>query len=558
MNEYMKLKKSNCQNCYKCIRRCPVKSISFSGDQAQIVGEECVLCGQCFVVCPQNAKEIRCDIDKAKALIESGVQVYASVAPSFVANYEGITIGSVEKALKALGFSGAEETALGATMVKKRYDDMVDEARQNVIVSSCCHTVNLLIQKHFPEVVSCVAQVTSPMMAHCQSMKQQHPQAKTVFIGPCISKKAEAEQYPGAVDCVLTFEELSQWMDERGVTFEAVPDGNAQSRARLFPTAGGILNTMEKRNSDYSYISIDGMDNCLAALRDIVDGKLSHCFIEMSACAGSCIGGPGMDKNRRAPVREYIAVQRYAGREDFIVTMPAAKELEKKIGYIGLHRQMPGGSAIAEVLRRMGKTRPEHELNCGTCGYNTCREKAVAVLLGKADLSMCLPYLKERAESFSNNIISNTPNGIVVLNEKLEVQQVNDAACQIMNVKDSHDVLGEQVHRILDPQVFYEVLQNGANVYNKRVYLAEYRRYVEQTVIHDASYHILIGFMRDVTEEEISREKKEDISRRTIAITDKVIEKQMRTVQEIASLLGETTAETKIALTRLKESLFDE
>ena len=250
MNEYMKLKKSNCQNCYKCIRRCPVKSISFSGDQAQIVGEECVLCGQCFVVCPQNAKEIRCDIDKAKALIESGVQVYASVAPSFVANYEGITIGSVEKALKALGFSGAEETALGATMVKKRYDDMVDEARQNVIVSSCCHTVNLLIQKHFPEVVSCVAQVTSPMMAHCQSVKQQHPQVKTVFVGPCISKKAEAEQYPGAEDCVLTFEELSQWMDERGVTFEAVPDDNAQSRARLFPTAGGILNTMEKRQNN--------------------------------------------------------------------------------------------------------------------------------------------------------------------------------------------------------------------------------------------------------------------------------------------------------------------
>ncbi len=558
MNEYMKLKKSNCKNCYKCIRRCPVKSISFSSNQAQIVGEECVLCGQCFVVCPQNAKEIRNDIEMAKALIESGVPVYASIAPSFVANYEGMTIASMQKALNSLGFSGAEETALGATMVKKRYDEMVDEAKESVLISSCCHTVNLLIQKHYPEAVCHIAQVASPMMAHCQSIKKRHPQAKTVFIGPCISKKAEAEAYPGAVDCVLTFEELTEWLKERSVTLETMPDDNVQGRARLFPTAGGILNTMEKRNPDYSYISIDGMDNCLAALKDIVDGKLSRCFIEMSACAGSCIGGPGMEKNRRAPVSEYVAVHRYAGREDFAVTMPDAKELEKRIGYIGLHRQMPGGSAIEEVLRRMGKTRPEHELNCGTCGYNTCREKAVAVLLGKADLSMCLPFLKERAESFSNNIISNTPNGIVVLNEKLEVQQVNSAACRIMNVNDSHDVLGEQVQRILDPQVFYEVLQSGANVYNKRVYLAEYRRYVEQTVVFDESYHILIGFMRDVTEEELSRGKKEDISRRTIAITDKVIEKQMRTVQEIASLLGETTAETKIALTRLKESLFDE
>lgn len=558
MNEYMKLKESNCKNCYKCIRHCPVKSISFSSNQAQIVGEECVLCGQCFVVCPQNAKEIRSDIGKAKALIESGAEVYASIAPSFVANYEGMTIGSMEKALKALGFSGTEETALGATMVKKRYDDMVDEARQSVIISSCCHTVNMLIQKHYPEAVRHIAQVQSPMTAHCQSIKKRHPQAKTVFIGPCISKKAEAEAYPDAVDCVLTFEELSEWLDECDVTLESMPNDNAQSRARLFPTAGGILNTMEKRNPEYSYISIDGMENCLMALKDIAEGNLSHCFIEMSACAGSCIGGPGMDKNRRSPVSEYVAVRLSAGRDDFDVTMPSAKELERRISYIGLHRQMPGGSAVEEVLRRMGKTRPEHELNCGTCGYNTCREKAVAVLLGKADLSMCLPFLKERAESFSNNIISNTPNGIVVLNEMLEVQQVNGAACEIMNVKDSHDVLGEQVHRILDPQVFYEVLQNGANVYNKRVYLAEYRRYVEQTVIHDASYHILIGFMRDVTEEELAREKKEDISRRTIAITDKVIEKQMRTVQEIASLLGETTAETKIALTRLKESLFDE
>jgi len=558
MNEYMKLKESNCRNCYKCIRHCPVKSISFSSNQAQIVGEECVLCGQCFVVCPQNAKEIRSDIGKAKALIESGAEVYASIAPSFVANYEGMTIGSMEKALKALGFSGTEETALGATMVKKRYDEMVDEARQSVVISSCCHTVNLLIQKHYPEAVRHIAQVQSPMTAHCQSIKKRYPQAKTVFIGPCISKKAEAEAYPDAVDCVLTFEELSEWLDECDVTLESMPNDNAQSRARLFPTAGGILNTMEKRNPDYSYISIDGMENCLMALKDISEGNLSHCFIEMSACAGSCIGGPGMDKNRRSPVSEYVAVRLSAGRDDFDVTMPSAKELERRISYIGLHRQMPGGSAVEEVLRRMGKTRPEHELNCGTCGYNTCREKAVAVLLGKADLSMCLPFLKERAESFSNNIISNTPNGIVVLNEMLEVQQVNGAACEIMNVKDSHDVLGEQVHRILDPQVFYEVLQNGANVYNKRVYLAEYRRYVEQTVIHDASYHILIGFMRDVTEEELAREKKEDISRRTIAITDKVIEKQMRTVQEIASLLGETTAETKIALTRLKESLFDE
>lgn len=206
----------------------------------------------------------------------------------------------------------------------------------------------------------------------------------------------------------------------------------------------------------------------------------------------------------------------------------------------------------------MGKQSPDQELNCGSCGYNTCREKAIAVFQGKADLSMCLPFLKEKAESFSDTIIQNTPNGIVVLNEDLEVQQINKAACGILNVKRASDVVGEQVVRILDPQVFFEVMQTGRSVHDQRVYLAEYQKYVEQTVIYDQSYHIVMCILRDVTEEEAVRAEKEAISRQTVDITDKVIDKQMRVVQEIASLLGETTAETKIALTKLKESLRNE
>ena len=179
----------------------------------------------------------------------------------------------------------------------------------------------------------------------------------------------------------------------------------------------------------------------------------------------------------------------------------------------------------------------------------------MAVYLGKADLTMCLPYLKDKAESFSDHIIQNTPNGIIVLNESLEVQQINTAARSIMNIKQESDVLGEPVVRILDPQIFFEVLGKGVSVHDKRVYLPEYHRYVEESVIYDKSYHIIMCIMRDVTDEETSKLQKEDLSRQTIEVTDKVIEKQMRAVQEIASLLGETTAETKIALTKLKESL---
>ena len=206
----------------------------------------------------------------------------------------------------------------------------------------------------------------------------------------------------------------------------------------------------------------------------------------------------------------------------------------------------------------MGKNSPADELNCGGCGYETCREKALAVFQGKADLNMCLPFLKEKAESFSDTIIKNTPNGIIVLNEQLEVQQINTMARKMMNIRNVSDVLGDQVVRILDPNIFLEVLNSGRNIYERRVYLAEYRRYVEQTVIYDRSYHVLMSFMRDVTDEESERSQKESISQQTIEITDKVIDKQMRVVQEIAMLLGETTAETKIALTKLKESLKNE
>ncbi len=557
---FLGLKKSNCKNCYKCIRHCPVKSIKFSDNQAHILEEDCILCGQCFVNCPQNAKIIRNDTGRVREMICSSRPVYASVAPSFVANYEGVTIQSMEMALQRLGFAAAEETAVGATIVKKQYDEMIRQGNRDVIISSCCHSVNTLIQKYYPEALKYLAPVISPMQAHCRKIKKEHPDAFTVFIGPCISKKAEAEEYRGIVDCVLTFEELTEWLEEENVSLspEPFPEKQGIGRARLFPAAGGIIRSMDCPRSDYSYITIDGTENCIHALEDIVCGHISRCFIEMSACAGSCIGGPAMDQDRRVTVRDYLAVDRYAGETDFPVAIPDKKELEKNLPYLERKVEMPGSDAIREILLLMGKPTPEQELNCGSCGYNTCREKAVAVYLGKADLSMCLPFLKEKAESFSDNIFNNTPNGIMVLNEDLEIQQINESACRIMNIKNSRGAIDKPVVNFLDPIEYITVLSTGKSTRDKPIFLPQYKKYIRETIVYDKSFHILISIMRNVTEEETERIRKEQSNRTTIEITDKVIEKQMRVVQEIASLLGETTAETKIALTKLKESLENE
>ena len=558
MPNCLTLKKSNCKNCYKCIRHCPVKSIRFSGNQAHIIPDECVLCGQCFVVCPQNAKEIRSEVEKVKVLLQSGDPVYASIAPSFIANYDGIGINSIRDTLKKLGFADAEETALGATQVKTEYERILREENRDILISSCCHSVNLLIQKHFPKELPYLADVVSPMQAHCKDIKRRVPNAKCVFIGPCVAKKDEADYSDGIVDAVLTYEELAGWLKELDIKIEDAHDAAENSHARLFPTTGGILKTMVQNIGGYAYVAIDGVENCIKTLRDIEDGKLHHCFIEMSACAGSCIDGPVLKKNHHSPVKGYLDVVNYAGEKDFDIAQPDVFEMKHSFEVLELSAEMPTEAEITETLRQMGKFEPSQELNCGSCGYNTCREKAIAIYQGKAEISMCLPYLKDKAESFSDAIAKNTPNGLIVLNEKLEVQQINAAAQRIMNIRSASDVLGDGVVRILDPRVFLEVLTTGRGVYNKRTYLAEYKRYVEQTVVYDRESRMLICIMTDVTDEEYEREKKERIRQQTVEVADKVVDKQMRIVQEIASLLGETAAETKIALSKLKESIKDE
>ena len=470
MPNCLTFKKSNCKNCYKCIRHCPVKAIRFSGNQAHIIGNECILCGQCFVVCPQNAKEITSELEKVKVLLQTGEPVVVSLAPSFIANYHGVGIHAMREALKKLGFYDVEETAIGATIVKKEYERMLQEDGRDIIISSCCHSINLLIQKHFPKALEYLADIVSPMQAHCIDIKKRIPGAKTVFIGPCVAKKDEAEHYDGIVDAVLTYEELTEWLKQEKIVLQTEMDSDENSRARFFPTTGGILKTMEPEIAGYTYLALDGVENCMNALRDIEAGKIHKCFIEMSACVGSCISGPVMEKYHSSHVHDYLAISAYAGKKDFDVEQPKDVVLKKHFEYIEQRAQMPSETEIMQILRQMGKYKPSQELNCGTCGYNTCRDKAIAIYQGKAEPSMCLPFLKDKAESFSDAIVNSSPNGLIVLNEQMEVQQINEAAKKIMNIRYDSDIVGDQVVRILDPTMFLKVLNSGRDIHDQRIF----------------------------------------------------------------------------------------
>lgn len=553
MNKFLQLKKSNCKNCYKCIRNCPVKSIKFADGQANIIPDECILCGRCFVNCPQDAKQIRDDVPRVKEMIASGKKVIASVAPSFIAEFPLMDFAAMKSALLKLGFADAQETAIGATIVKTEYEKMIASGKHDVIISSCCHSVNALIQKYYPSVLPYLADVLSPMLAHCRVIKEENPGACAVFIGPCISKKEEAELY-GECDVALTYEELEAWMNEAGV----VPAGDSTEpdegkRGRFFPIKGGIIKSMHTENTGFTYLAVDGVQNCIAAIKEIESGALKNCFIEMNACEGACINGPAISHHHKPLLSGEVKVVAFAGDDEFRVAMPI--DTFKNIPYIGTHEKIPGEAAIKEILAKMGKTSPEQELNCGSCGYPTCREKAIAVYQGKADLSMCLPFLKEKAETFSGYVINNTPNAIFVLDENLCVQQIHKAGCALFNLKTPSDILGSPIVRLLNPADYLGVMTSGVPIKEKKHYLAEYKKYVAETIVYDHEYHIVFSIMRDITSEEERQSERSELCNKTVAITNEVIEKQMRVVQEIASLLGETTAETKIALTQLKDAL---
>ena len=557
MKRFIDLKESNCQNCYKCIRACPVKSISFSDKQAHIIESECILCGECFIVCPQNAKQVENQVPRIKLAMAKGEDVYVSLAPSYVANYKNISFATMEDAFRKLGFAGAGETALGATIVTEKYDDLVDKSNGKVIISSCCHSVNLLIQKHFPECLDHLAPVLSPMQAHCQMLKAEHPGAKTVFVGPCIAKKEEAGRYDGIVDWAITYEELSEWLAQENIDLHNKTDDRLKGKARLYPTTGGILATMKKSRPDFHYLAIDGVENCMHALEDIKRGQVDNCFIEMSACVGSCINGPVMDREAIHTIADITIVKNFASDQPFAVSPVQRIDLSKGMGPLKIHRDHPTDEVLQSILHQMGKRTKADELNCGSCGYNSCVEKATAVYQGKADLTMCLPFLKEKAESFSDNIIRNSPNAVFVLNEKLEFQQANTAALKLFNQDHIEDIINRPVSQLIDPRPYVDVM-DGSNVYDKLRYFSEFDRYGEETIIYDKNFHIVMSIIRDCTKEQREYEAKQQIARQTAEITDHVIQKQMKIVQEIASLLGETTAETRVALMNLKESLSDD
>ena len=558
------LKKANCKNCYKCLKVCPVKSIRVVNEQAQIIDDDCLLCGTCLANCPQNAKTLTSSLDQVKEMLASGEKVAVSLEPSFLGSFSLEKPGQMAAALKKLGFCAVSETAQGAAYVTAQYHDLMVENKMKNIITTCCPSINRLIELYHPEVVEYMAPVVSPMIASARLIKQALGKGvKVVFVGPCIAKIDEAAdiRHDTDVDAVLTFEDIEQWFREEGIVPGQCEDAsflNASSKIlRMYPVTSGILESLKARGdcNNYRMITVDGIQECIALFSSMAKGELDHCFVEVNACKGGCVNGPAKTKGEETRFRAALDVENYA-RED-AGDYPAVDEeipMGKRFFDRSRHEKLPDEDTIRSILAKIGKESPEQELNCGACGYNSCREKAIAVYLNKAELTMCVPYMKERAESLSNYVLSETPNITIMVDDEMNIIEFNKAAEECFKIS-RREALEKGLFELIDSSDFQFVLETKQPITNKKVHYKEYGITTEQSIIYIDKQNIVMGIFKDITKEEREQENLYDLRVETMEMAQKVIDKQMVAAQQIASLLGETTAETKVTLTKLKNMI---
>ena len=555
---------ARCRDCYRCVRACPVKAVRIKEGQAQVVPELCIACGNCVWVCPQKAKLVRDDRPELKEVLLTGRPVVATVAPSFPAYFNINSFLPMEKALKGLGFQAAEETAIGAQMVGTAHKTLVDQTpgKWPIITSSCPAVVNF-IEKYYPDLIFHLAPIVSPMIAHGRWLRRRYgPEVYIVFIGPCIAKKDEMKDASVArvIDGALTFAELREWLEEKGIHLpkeEDHPEQEESSMARLFPIEGGLVGTaaMDTDRLASRVVTATGIEACQDVLRSMRQGRLRANLVELMACEGGCINGPVM----RGQESAFLARQKVM---DYARYNPA-RVLPDSEEWPDLGRSFEDESVpipefteeqIRRVLELVEKYAPEDELNCNACGYPTCRDKAIATLRGMAEATMCIPYMRRRAETIRQVVMDVTPDAILIVDKNLDIQDLSPSAEKMFRCH-LPSMLGQPLSRMVpETEGFAQVRDTGNPIFSRTIHLRE-DLIVKETIVPVKDQRLLMGILRDVTEREQQRQELERIRNETLNRTQEVIRNQMQVAQEIAQLLGESTAETKMMLTRLAKLL---
>ena len=560
---YIQLEEANCLNCMRCVRICPTKAMTYLNYQPIIQEDECILCGKCYVVCNHDAKKVYSDFALIQSWLKAKEQVIISLAPSFVSVWPNLK--QLRKDLLELGFFKVEETAVGANLVSEIYAKLIQEKKLTNIITTCCPSVVSLVEKYYPELTDQLAPVVSPMIAHGMLLKQQYPNSKVIFVTPCVAKQKEADQkkYAGIIDGCITMQELDELL-HRNFSFENTYNSKEKWEdisgeiARVYPIVGGIVKTLPTSlQKDYHLISVDGINRVKKTLEAIKKGELSGYFIEMNMCEGSCLNGPLLSHFQPDEWRGRDAIYNNVDLFNKVKSCDNGQTFFTKYQPEHLSQVNYNEAQILDTLYLMGKTSKANELDCGMCGYETCREKAIAVLQNKADINICLPNALEKAKSISNIIIENTPNGIIVLNEQLLVQEINPAALHMLNL-DNVNARGMPVLAILPSPELIATIQNTVKIQYYQYSYESLQLVIEHAIIYLEKIHSYVLILMDLSVDEAKDKIIKEMKATTLKITQEVIDKQMRTVQEIASLLGETTAQSKVALTKLMKVISED
>ena len=395
------------------MRECPAKAIRISDGQAQVLAERCIGCGNCVRVCSRNAKEVRSAVEHVEALLAGEEEVAAIVAPSFPSEFPETDYRRVVGMISSLGFDYVAEVAFGADLVAESYRKLLEGNPGRSYIAVSCPALIAYVEKYHPELVPRLAPIVSPMVAEARVLRSMHgPGLRVVFIGPCIAKKMEADDpdVEDEVDAALTFTELREMLDARGIEPEGVEPRRFNpphpGLGSLFPVSRGMLQAADIDEDLVSgdVVAADGRTEFVEALKELEEGAMDSRLLEVLCCKGGCIMGAGSTSDaplfrRRSRISSY-ARQRLEelNFNRWEVAMNRFRDLDLSRSFRAMDTRMgaPSDPEIEAILQRMGKHCQEDELNCGACGYETCREHAVAIYKGLAESEMCLPYTIEQ------------------------------------------------------------------------------------------------------------------------------------------------------------------
>lgn len=557
--------KARCRDCYRCLRHCPVSAIKMKDGQAFVQIDRCILCGTCLKECPQEAKQFRRDIEFVKSLLKENDKVAVSIAPSFPALFEDWQWSRVPSLLRRLGFSFVTETAEAAFFTAVETEKYFSNNLEGLCLSTACPSFVNYIEKYSPNNVDSLTPIVSPMIAHARRLKEKlGEENRIVFIGPCLAKKAEAEreEHIGLVDAVLTFTELKEWVEEEKLDFRSFEssefDEQVCGAARLFALSGGMAKTasLETDNLNSTVYAMSGIERIEDSLQSFQD-RNSKILIEPLICASGCVNGPGLPRTENIYSRKDKVI-RYSR------SMHANDTLTQNIVSLrtGFYHNSEikddnvSDEEIRQILEQTGKTHAEDQLNCGACGYTSCIENAKAILRGMIEIDSCIPYMRRLAEQRTDKIIESSPNGIVILNNHLEIIHMNPTFKKFFMCTNS--IIGKRISYLMDPEPFVQVKESEKEKVEITQRHENYGLICHQTVYKMPDEEQYIGIFVDITKNISDVEKLDTLREETIGKAEELLEHQIEMAQQLAKLLGENTAKGEALVDNLLKLTQDE